>query len=377
MDKPRPTPAAAAVPRRDRRWSDGAAATTGHELPWAADGSWSLLVAALAEQAVDSAHLLGRAVDHLVGAGRLCHAEARPLRESLDTLQAASRRAQQVMRLAGGRIRGTADRVALADVLQAVLEDRAAALAGAELAVSTEPAPVEVLLDPAAASALAGALVDWCLPRSGALALAILPPAGDGPARLLARSTPPMQRDPQPGRRLHDGLAWLLLRALATTHGVTLGHQVHGDAVEVTLGFPRVFRDAGGVASVDLLSPGAHPGQPGDQPPVLIVSGQGPLRERAGALLAHAGLTVSCAADLDAARDLLAGRAPGLLVVGPDLAGGVLHDAAQRYPVVEITTLPGLATSFAAHDRQPARVALEDLHRDLVPAVLFGLAHQA
>jgi hypothetical protein len=85
---------------------------------------WPNLVAALSEQAVESSNLLLRALNYLVGAGRLRRSEAKALSDAMHQLRGTSLRAQQITRLAGGRIRQARERVDLAELVRHVLEER-------------------------------------------------------------------------------------------------------------------------------------------------------------------------------------------------------------------------------------------------------------
>jgi hypothetical protein len=111
--EPEPPQAAAAAgnaadkggPKLGRRWSDGAGGfvPTDPNAPWSMSQQWPNLVAALSEQAVESSNLLLRALNYLVGAGRLRRAEAKALSDAMHQLRSTSLRAQQITRLAPTR----------------------------------------------------------------------------------------------------------------------------------------------------------------------------------------------------------------------------------------------------------------------------------
>ena len=119
-------PAQGGNPPIGRRWSDGAGtyASTDPNAPWSMTQQWPNLVAALSEQAVESSNLLLRALNYLVGAGRLRRSEAKALSDAMHQLRGTSLRAQQITRLAGGRIRQARERVDLAELVRHVMEER-------------------------------------------------------------------------------------------------------------------------------------------------------------------------------------------------------------------------------------------------------------
>ena len=154
-----PAPSAAA-PFTGRRWSDGAdsAPPADPNAPWTMGQQWPNLVASLSEQAVDSSNLILRALNYLVGAGRLRRAEAKALGDAMHMLRGTSLRAQQITRLAGGRIRQARERVEMSELIQRMLQERAGEFEAAGASVRAELRPVDVLLDPPVAISLPSGL---------------------------------------------------------------------------------------------------------------------------------------------------------------------------------------------------------------------------
>ncbi len=382
-------PDAALPVRHARRWSDGLRPTDAADpqAPWRMAEQWPQLVATLSEQAVDSSNLVLRALDHLVGAGRLRRAEARALTDALDRLRATSLRAQQITRLAGGRVRLSKDRVGLHEVVQSLLDERAPDCLQRGIALQGRLAPVDVLLDPSAAVGLAGALLDWAVGFSRDVTLQTLPPAGEGPARLVVRVRLPA---PQPtgtgaprARRLHDGLAWMLVRQLVASNELSVRRENADGHAVVTVDFPKAFRGSDGVSSVELLPP-IHDGGVGALGAlVLVVAAGRQLRGDALAVLEAAGLDAVGVGDLATARRLLTERAVGAVVVAHDLNGpefarlrNELLAGEQPCPLVEITAGSPSFQSFGFTGFEIPKVGRDALRKELAPTVLFELAKQ-
>lgn len=375
--------------RHARRWSDGLrpAASADPQAPWSMGEQWPQLVATLSEQAVDSSNLVLRALDHLVGAGRLRRAEARALTDALDRLRATSLRAQQITRLAGGRVRLAKDRVGLHEVVQALLDERAAEGMQRGIELRGELAPADVLLDPSAAVGLATALLDWALGFGRGVVLQTLPPSGDGPARLVARVRLPAPQAAAPGapraRRLHDGLAWMLLRQLVASNELSVRRENADGHAVVTVDFPKAFRGSDGVSSVELLPPLHHGGTGALGALVLVIAAGRQLRADALAVLEGAGLEAVGVGDLAAARQLLGERAVGAVVVAHDLNGpefvrlrNELLAGEEACPLVEITASSPSFQSFGFTGFEIPKVGREALRKELAPTVLFELAKQ-
>jgi hypothetical protein len=134
---------------------------------------WPSLVATLPEQAVESSNVVMRALDFLVGAGRLRPAEAKALGKTPRELRATSLRAQQITRLAGGRIRQARDRVELASVIRGLIDERCAFLEAAGVMVRGVLSPVDVLLDPPVAITLVNNVIDWAMAFSKDITLRV------------------------------------------------------------------------------------------------------------------------------------------------------------------------------------------------------------
>src|SRR4051812_36111900 len=188
-----PAAAANSAPPAGRRWSDGAGsfAPTDPNAPWSMAQQWPNLVAALSEQAVESSNLLLRALNYLVGAGRLRRSEAKALSDAMHQLRGTSLRAQQITRLAGGPIPPAPERVDLAELVRHVLHDRASEIEAAGVTVGSELQQVDVLLDPPVAISLVNAILDWAMSFSKQIHVMLAPAEFPGPAQLQVRVTTP------------------------------------------------------------------------------------------------------------------------------------------------------------------------------------------
>ncbi len=378
-----------------RRWSDapGKVVQGDPDQPWSMAQQWPQLVATLSEQAVESSNLLLRALNYLVGAGRLRRAEAKALGEAMHQLRATSLRAQQITRLAGGRIRQSRERVDLAALVRQVLEDRHGEITAAGAVVGCNLEPIDVLLDPPVATSLLHAILDWGLSFSKELRLTLVPPAGPGPAQLKVRvATPPpsaavhgqgMGWTVRPrGRRLNDGLHWMLLRQLAASSGLEVRRTREEGACLLSIGFPDTFHDTDGLACLELGA--GERAAPLRDAWVLVVVRDEQLRAEATEALRRTGMAVRCAASVAEARMAIGEGCPGVLVTAWDIPQedivqlrAHLPADAEHCPQVEITReLP----SFQLHgfDRfETPKVGRAQVEKDLAPTVLFELVKLA
>jgi hypothetical protein len=380
-------------PLGGRRWSDGAGAfaPTDPNAPWSMSQQWPNLVAALSEQAVESSNLLLRALNYLVGAGRLRRSEAKALSDAMHQLRGTSLRAQQITRLAGGRIRQARERVDLAELVSHVLQERATEIGAAGIAVSSDLQPVDVLLDPPVAISLVNAILDWGMSFSKQLHFVLVPSSFPGPAQLKVRVTTPVSaQNAHPGgvgwtvrprgRRLNDGLHWMLLRQIAASSNLEVMRTREDGAALLTIDFPNTFLSTEGMACLELTDATGDAATPLRETWVLVLAKDERVRTEAVDALRKMGIEARAAADTVQARAVVADARPNVLVSAWD----VPHDdvvafrrdvlgGEDRCPMVEITRdLPSFHLSGFDRFETP-KVGREQLTAELPPTVLFEL----
>jgi hypothetical protein len=387
--------AATNAPVAGRRWSDGAGsyAPVDPNAPWSMTQQWPNLVAALSEQAVESSNLLLRALNYLVGAGRLRRSEAKALSDAMHQLRGTSLRAQQITRLAGGRIRQARERVDLAELVRHVLHDRASEIEAAGVTVSSELEQVDVLLDPPVAISLVNAILDWAMSFSKQIHLTLAPAGFPGPAQLKVRvTTPPPSHATHPngvgwtvrprGRRLNDGLHWMLLRQIAASSGLEVARSRQAGAALLTIDFPKTFHSSEGVACLELN--GDSSAATLRETWVLVMARDEKMRGEAVDALRKMGIDALAASDPAHARTVMRDTRPNVLVTGYDLAADEIARFRQdvlggedRCPIVEITRdLPSFHLSGFDRFETP-KVGREQLTAELPPTVLFELVKVA
>ena len=398
-----PTPAAAqpatsnGAPQMGRRWSDGAGGfvPTDPNVPWSMSQQWPNLVAALSEQAVESSNLLLRALNYLVGAGRLRRTEAKALSDAMHQLRATSLRAQQITRLAGGRIRQARERVDLSDLVRHVLHDRAAEIEAAGVTISSELEPVDVLLDPPVAISLINAVLDWAMSFSKQMHVMLSPADIPGPAQLKVRVvTPPAAHAAHPngvgwtvrprGRRLNDGLHWMLLRQIASSSSLEVARTRQDGAALLTIDFPKTCLSTEGMACLELTGHGEGGAAPLRETWVMVIAQDERVRAEAVEALRKMGIDAVGASDTTQARSAMRESPPNVLVTAydvlPDAIARFRHEVLggeERCPLVEITReLPSFHLSGFDRFETP-KVGREQLTVELPPTVLFELVKVA
>lgn len=387
-----PEASATGAPVLGRRWSDGAGAfaPVDPNAPWSMAQQWPNLVAALSEQAVESSNLLLRALNYLVGAGRLRRSEAKALSDAMHQLRGTSLRAQQITRLAGGRIRQARERVDLAELVRHVLEERGGELEAAGVTVTSELQAVDVLLDPPVAISLLNSILEWGMSFSRQLHIELQPADWPGPAQLKVRvTTPPPAPQPAPGapgwtarprtRRLNDGLHWMLLRQIAASSSLEVTRSRAEGAALLTIDFPKTFLSTDGMACLELTDPVGQ-ATPLRETWVLVIARDERVRNEAVDALRKMGIDAVAASDTAQARAVIGASRPNVLVTAydvpaPDIAAfrAEVLGGEDRCPLVEITRdLPSFHLSGFDRFETP-KVGRDQLTAELPPTVLFEL----
>jgi hypothetical protein len=395
------TPQASAAntssPMVGRRWSDGAGnyASGDPNAPWSMSQQWPNLVAALSEQAVESSNLLLRALNYLVGAGRLRRSEAKALSDAMHQLRGTTLRAQQITRLAGGRIRQARERVDLADLVRHVMQERAPEIEAAGVTVSSELRPIDVLLDPPVAISLLNAILDWAMSFSKQLHIVLAPADFPGPAQLKVRvTTPAPAHAAHPGgvgwtvrprsRRLNDGLHWMLLRQIAASSSLQVTRSREDGAALLSIDFPKTFLSTEGMACLELTDSAGGSAAPLRETWVLVIAKDDKVRGEAVDALRKMGIDALAASDTAHARTVIRDTRPNVLVTAYDVPAAEIAAFRQdvlggeeRCPLVEITRdLPSFHLSGFDRFETP-KVGREQLTAELPPTVLFELVKVA
>jgi hypothetical protein len=376
-----------------RRWSDGAGtyAPTDPNAPWSMAQQWPNLVAALSEQAVESSNLLLRALNYLVGAGRLRRSEAKALSDAMHKLRGTSLRAQQITRLAGGRIRQARERVDISELVRHVIEERSAELEAAGVTVTTELQGVDVLLDPPVAISLMNSVLDWATGFSKQLHITLVSSDWPAPAQLKVRvTTPPPAASAHPGgvgwtvrprgRRLNDGLHWMLLRQIAASSSLEVTRSRADGAAVLTIDFPKTFVSTDGMACLELDSGLDAGGTTLRETWVLVIAKDDKMRTEAVDALRKMGIDAVAASDTVQATTVIGDTRPNVLVTGYDVEAAAVAafradvlGGDERCPLVEITReLPSFHLSGFDRFETP-KVGREQLTAELPPTVLFEL----
>lgn len=344
---------------------------------------------------MESTNVALRGLDFLVGAGRLRPAEAKALAETLQRLREVSLRAQQITRLASGRIRQAKDRVELSGMIEDLLAERKAELDAIGAKVSGRFMPVDVLLDPPVAVTLVNTIIDWALAFSRHIEFNVSAPEWPAPSKLVVEvktAPPPGAAASLPtsgaaardrGRRLNDGLHWMLLRQMASSAGLSVVRSGGNDVAVLTVEFPKTFKVSDGLSSVELFCDADGNTQSLQDVWVLVVAQDVGLRAVAVDALRLSGIRSKAVANLRDARAITSKKRPNAIVVAYDthsefdLPRADALGCDDRCPLVEIVKVSPSFHTLGFEGWEVAKVGRDDVAKELAPTVLFELAKMA
>ena len=240
---------------RRRRWADASALPPGGQ--WSMADRWPLLVSLLADEQADLLRAVREHVSQCSG-DRLSPRGAQALLQACGRLQHASRRAQQITRLASGHVRQFRERIDLREVVLEVLSDLGLQAPGGGAIAELELAPGEAFMDASAAYTVVECLLSWLRVHGGGLVLKTEPGRGAAGPFLSAfgpRARPHATDGVGPARRrLDDGLELLLLQQAVWASGLTL-RVLAGADISARIGFPPPSTGAGVLGRRELPAP--------------------------------------------------------------------------------------------------------------------------
>ncbi|HYD76817.1 hypothetical protein [Ramlibacter sp.] len=243
---------------RRRRWADAGAPGPGG--PWSMGDRWPLLVSVLADEQSELLRAIQACDLQALQGGEALQA----LRAACERVQRTTRRAQQIARLASGRVRQFRERIDLADLVLAVLADLGIPSGSGGPVSELDLQPAEAFIDPAVAYTVVECLLGWLLVHGRELTLQTVPGRGAGGPVLTAsieRTAPPPAASGLPRRRrLDDGLELLLLQQAVWANGLTL-RVLAGRDITARVGFPPPAAGAHDFGRLEMRAP--EPGTDG------------------------------------------------------------------------------------------------------------------
>jgi TusA-related sulfurtransferase len=187
------------------------------------------------------------------GARYISRTELATLRTAIAGASRIARQAQQLSRLAGGRLRQSHERLSLQDLVAQVLKESARRLRAAGIEVEPHLRSVEIIVDPGLLVSLLETAVDWAAARGQRIQVWLEMKNWPEHALLILKVkqaiSAPAELQPTDDEECLD---WFLLAQLAQAMGVLVEREKVGDQTNLTIEFPRTVRQLEGLTAIEV-----------------------------------------------------------------------------------------------------------------------------
>lgn len=360
--------------------SSGSKKGSGSPEPWTLDDHWPELVNGLSEQFTEHVSSLQNQIDQLLAKGRINKLEHRALSVPTERIKLAGVSAQQIMRLYGGRIRQSHEKVDMAQLVEGVLQERKQELGLLGIALRRKLKQVEVLIDPTVAHTFVNAVLDWGLPFGNRVDMRLDLNAWPQHARLQVR----VANDgvPPSSAASADSLSWMLIQQIAlVAGGIEIERDANAEGVSFTALFNRTVQAVDGISAVDLSDEHSSMFKSLSGTYVLTISPSLQIRADVRDALKEIGISSDSVVDFRQAREAIKSRMPSLIVVDSEIKDDDF-DAFRRdllrevfeFPFVEISPDDSSFDMSGFGEFSMAKVGRGNIREALGTAVMFELA---
>jgi hypothetical protein len=290
-----------------------------------------------------------RLVQTLMSTGKISRAQVHELGASIDNARRLTMQAQQLARLARGKLRESHERLSLDGVVRQALAERSPFFYQRGIELQQQLNKVEIIIDPGLLASLIEAAIDCVCSQSHRLVVMLDVRGWPETGWLTLRSN-------RPGKPIggfehdeFDTLAWHLLGEVALHTGVKVQRSQDPDGAELSLELPRTVRQL-----EETMTPApetefgtdswiASESRSLSGHPVLLVTPDDALAREVSDVCANMALPFSWVESVARARNQFAVVRAHVIVVdrrlqGPELTAwlGQVHAEDPRLPTVEI-----------------------------------------
>jgi hypothetical protein len=352
---------------------------------------WRELVNAVGEEiSTPLTHALER-VHALTTSGRIDRSSLRALREEVESARAVGIVAQQITRLASGRLRQSHERLDVAELLGTVLTHRAREAQARAIGIKPRLQALPVIVDASLLFSLINTLLDWALRHTKSeIDFNVEMFARDRTGRLTCRFVP-FSADPlndgasiDASRTKLDSLTWRLLEQTAWTMGLPLNRVEEAGIALLTIDFPRTAHEAmEGVTSIELDQGFAAStnSKPLAGSHVLIVASRREVRVQLRESIKDMGLIIDMVSSVEEAADFCHEGLPHAIVVEGILRGERLKQLRLEiiaevpdFAFVEIVEEGSQFEMSGSGNRSVARVGRGAIESALPSVLMFELS---
>jgi hypothetical protein len=322
-------------------------------------------------------------INTLAATGRIDRSSLTALRLEVEGARRAAMIAQQLARLASGRVRQAPEPLNLTQHLRDALAQRSREFVARQIDLRQSLQPAQVVVDGTYLFSLVQALLDWSIGHSHRrldIKLDVQPwPLQARLTCRLAHQSPDADALPP-----MDTMAWRLIEVAARSMGLELHRDDTANETRVTLAFPRTVNEQmEGVTAIELDEGFAQSinSKPLAGSHVLVLASRRELRAMIRDAIRPMGLMVDYTSTVDEAREFCQGGLPHAIVFESSIGGG-RFDTLRRELLAEVPSLAFIAIGEDGHDYSTkdidghpvTRVGREAVMNALPAALIFELS---
>lgn len=366
------------------RTPDASAAGKAGEAP-ARGMTEAQVLAAVGEELAARLDPMRRIVEEFMRTRQINTRRMDKLRELLTEAEGIGRAAQQIARLAEGKLRQSHERLSLDAVVREAIAARESMLREHGCELTQQLRPIDVIVDPGLLSSLVDAALDWAMQAGHRIQVTLEMKTWPEHALLRLRCSDPVAASAElTSERRQEGLSWHLVRHLADAIGASVQQETVQAEVWLTLEFARTVRQLEGLTAVEVDAGDNGPlseSKPLAGCRLLLVSDDARLRSQIEAIARTMGLTLESVPTSRQAVRYCELDAPHLMLVEEALHDERLRElrddlrrAEPNFPVIEIARAPNVLEVANPWGDGLTRVSRDTLQSQLPSILVMELA---
>lgn len=315
---------------------------------------------------------------------KMSRTQMNALNSAMESVRKATKQAQQLSRLAEGRLRQSHERLNLTEIVNSTIDELAETVRQRGVEVQRNLKQVEVIVDPGLLSSLVEAALEWALAMGRRLQVSLAIKNWPEHGLLSFRYS---QGTPVPGGEpAEDTLGWHLLDQIARAMGVKVERITSPDGGVLVIEFPRTVKTLEGLTAVEVDAGGSDSTQIMESKPlaghrILLVTADAPLAAEVKLICREMGLMVdSVPTTLQAVRFVELDQ-PHLVIIDESLRDPKFDELREdllrndpNYPFVEIAKSSSTIQMASWMGDSISRVGRDALRGQLPSVIVMEMA---
>lgn len=316
---------------------------------------------------------------------KMSRTQMNALNSAMESVRKATKQAQQLSRLAEGRLRQSHERLNLTEIVDSTIDELAETVRQRGVEVQRNLKQVEVIVDPGLLSSLVEAAIEWALTMGRRLQVSLAIKNWPEHGLLSFRYS---QGTPVPGsEEAEDTLGWHLLDQIARAMGVKVERIASPDGGVLVIEFPRTVKTLEGLTAVEVDAGGTGgdtqimESKPLAGHRILLVTADAPLAAEVKLICREMGLMVDSVPTTMQAVRFVELDQPHLIIIDESLKDPKFDELREdllrndpNYPFVEIAKSSSTIHMASWMGDSISRVGRDALRGQLPSVIVMEMA---